>query len=497
MSAPPRLSSSAKTTSGLRSTHPVRERTLKFSIAELPVAIRLPLAAAAMIFLAAVASTQAALFVMTRHSERQTELLGQVYLDGLSAAVLPYARTGDAAAIEDALRRALSFHEGIIERQVGFVDSRETVITLARDETGIPQPLPGAITAQPAGVLRRDDGSVWFWRSLQIGDRSYGKVAAHLDASGFQGDREWLRWLLFFADLVFSGLCAIAGFFMMRRIQQPVTIIAQRLYQAALGTPKPIEAASMPDEDSSRMMFHAFNAMVHASRERESMLAHMAEQQRKADLGQLAAVIAHEVRNPLAGMRTAISTLRRFGDQAPTRDETLGFLDRGVDALGQVVDATLASYRPQADWRPLTRRDFDDLRLLVEADSRARKVTLLFDVALPESLPVPALEVRQVLLNLLLNAMRATPQGGRVGLSARIGQASLLLAVSDTGEGIPPSLARVYEQGPDGLEGPGLGIGIVIRLVERLSGRIGIDASPQTGTTVTLTLPLGSEERQS
>ena len=460
----------------------------------MPVAIRLPLAAAAMIFLAAVVSTQAALFVMARHTERQTELLGQIYLDGLSAAVLPYAQTGNAAAIEEALRRALSFHEGIVERQVGFLDVRETVTTLARNETDTPQPLPGAVMAQPAGVLRSDDGSVWFWRSLQIGDQAYGKVAAHLDVSGFQGDRERLRWLLLFADLVFSGLCAVAGFFMMRRIQQPVTIIAQRLYHAALGTPKPIEPASMPEDEPSRVMFHAFNAMVHASHERESMIAHMAEQQRKADLGQLAAVIAHEVRNPLAGMRTAISTLRRFGDQPPTREETLGFLDRGVDALGRVVDATLASYRPQADWRPLTRRDFDDLRLLVEADSRTRKVKLVFDVDLPDSLPVPALEVRQVLLNLLLNAMRAAPQGGRVGLSARIEQASLLLAVSDTGEGMPSSLARAYEQGPDGLEGPGLGIGIVIRLVERLNGRIGIDASPQTGTTVTLTLPLGPEE---
>lgn len=460
----------------------------------MPVAIRLPLAAAAMIFLAAVVSTQAALFVMARHTERQTELLGQIYLDGLSAAVLPYAQTGNAAAIGEALRRALSFHEGIVERQVGFLDVRETVTTLARNETDTPQPLPGAVMAQPAGVLRSDDGSVWFWRSLQIGEHVYGKVAAHLDVSGFQGDRERLRWLLLFADLVFSGLCAVAGFFMMRRIQQPVTIIAQRLYHAALGTPKPIEPASMPEDEPSRVMFHAFNAMVHASHERESMIAHMAEQQRKADLGQLAAVIAHEVRNPLAGMRTAISTLRRFGDQPPTREETLGFLDRGVDALGRVVDATLASYRPQADWRPLTRRDFDDLRLLVEADSRTRKVKLVFDVDLPDSLPVPALEVRQVLLNLLLNAMRAAPQGGRVGLSARIEQASLLLAVSDTGEGMPSSLARAYEQGPDGLEGPGLGIGIVIRLVERLNGRIGIDASPQTGTTVTLTLPLGPEE---
>lgn len=447
-----------------------------------------------MIFLAAVASTQAALFVMARQTERQTELLGQIYLDGLSAAVVSHARTGNAAAIEDALHRALSFYEGIVERQVGFVDSRATVTMRARNETGLPEPLPDAIRDRPAGLLRRDDGTVWFWRSLQIDGGSYGTVVAHLDVSNFQGERERLRWLLLLADLVFSGLCAVAGFFMMWRIQQPVTIIAQRLYQAALGSPKTIETGSMPDGEPSRIMFHAFNAMVHASRERESMLAYMAEQQRKADLGQLAAVIAHEVRNPLAGMRTAISTLRRFGDSAPTREETLGFLDRGVDALGRVVDATLASYRPQADWRPLTRQDFDDLRLLVEADSRARGVSLAFEVDLPESLPIPALEVRQVLLNLLLNAMRATPRGGRVGLLASFGQASLTLTVSDTGEGMPSSLARAYEQGAEGLDGPGLGIGVVIRLVERLNGRIGISASPQIGTMITLTLPLEAEE---
>lgn len=475
----------------------VRELALTFSIAALPVAIRLPLAAAGMIFFAAVASTQVALSVMTRQTEQQTELLGQVYLDGLSAVLLPHVRTGDSEAARAALHNALSFHEGVVERQLAFVDARSTIVVAARGEAVAPQAIPSEVATRAAGTISGRDGSAWFWRPLQTGSEAYGTVVARLDVSGFQRDRERLRWLLLAADLAFSGLCAIAGFFMVRRIQQPVALIAQRLYEAALGLPKPVEAAAMPVDKPSKLMFHAFNAMVHASREREDMLAHMAEQQRKADLGQLAAVIAHEVRNPLAGMRTAVSTLRHFGDQASVREETLGFLARGVDALGQVVDATLASYRPQADWRQLTRQDLDDLRLLVEADSRARGVRLMVEIDLPENVPVPALEVRQVLLNLLLNAIRATPRDGQVGLSARLEQASLVLKVSDSGEGMTRSVIRAYEAGLDEPGGPGLGIGIVIRLVERLNGRIGIEASPRAGTTVTLTLPLQAEEQKS
>jgi signal transduction histidine kinase len=458
----------------------------------LPVTVRLPLIAAAMIFIAAVASTQTAIFFMARQADRQVETLGQVYLDGLSTALLPYATRDDSDSIRAVLHRALTFHEGIVDKQLAFVDARNgSTIEISRPGLQDADPLPTEVTASATGFRRTEDGTIWIWRRLVEDATNHGTIVANLDVSSFDAERRLLRWLLLLSDLVFSAACAVAGFFMVRRIQKPVATVARHLYDAALGMLKPIESSDVPTGDiQAERMIHAFNAMAHASSERENLLAHLAERQREADLGRLTATIAHEVRNPLGGIRTAISTLKHFGDQDEPRKDAVAFLERGVSALEHVVDATLESYRARPEWRELSRRDFEDLRLFIEADSRSRNVTLLLSLDIPETVPVAAFEVRQVLLNLLLNAVRASSKGGRVELTAQVQNQELVVMVRDEGSGLDHGVARAIEGGAVVPEGPGLGVAIVIRLVERLHGRVTIESEPGRGTSVTLNLPL-------
>ncbi len=243
-------------------------------------------------------------------------------------------------------------------------------------------------------------------------------------------------------------------------------------------------------------MILAFNTMANAMNEREDMLVHMAEQQRQADLGRLTATIAHEVRNPLGGMRTAVSTLRRFGDREEARNDATEFLDRGISALQAVVDATLETYRGRPEWRALTRQDFDDLRLLVEADARSRDVALKAELDIPDVIPVAALDVRQALLNLLLNAVRASERGSTVMMSARIEGSELMVGVRDEGKGMDPTLARAIETGATAPAGDGLGVAVVMKLVEKLQGRITIEADPSLGTTVLSGFPSDRSRRR-
>ncbi len=468
----------------------------------LPVTVRLPLLAAVMIFVAAVASTQTAIHFMGRQAERQVETLGQVYLDGLSAALLPHAQRADHAGIAATLRQALSFHDGVVDRRLAFaandgsppVEARRTNTDAGQ---ALPEALQAALAAGPAasGLLRMPDDALWIWRPLVLEGHTYGTVAADLDVSSLVAERGLLRGLLLLSDLLFSGACAVLGFFMVRRMQRPVTTVAQRLYEAALGRPRPIEPQDMPaDDQQAEHMMHAFNAMAYASSERENLLDHLAQQQREADLGRLTATVAHEVRNPLGGMRTAISTLQRFGDQADAREQAVGFLERGVSALEQVVDATLENHRVRPQWRPLLHQDFEDLRLLVQADGRSRGVQLQLQLDVPASVPVPALEVRQVLLNLLLNAVRASQPGGHVALQAQLDGGELLVRVQDEGSGLERSLARDIERGTVAPDAPGIGVAVVIRLVARLQGRVAIESAPGTGTQITLRLPLQAGE---
>lgn len=459
----------------------------------MPVTVRLPLIAAVMIFVAAVVSTQTAIFFMGRQADRQAMTLGQVYLDGLSAALLPYVISNNTDAIRATLGQALEFHEGIVDRRLIFIEGRNgSIIEVMRPGTGSGEPLPTEVSASITGFIRSDNDTIWIWRPLAAADSNQlGTVVANLDISSFDAERWSIRWLLLFSDLVFSGLCAIIGFFMVRRIQRPMATVARHLYDAALGMPRPIESREIPtDNIQAERMIHAFNALAHAAGEREGLLAHLAEQQREADLGRLTATVAHEVRNPLGGMRTAISTLKRFGDREEPRAQAVEFLERGVAALEHVVDATLENYRARPEWRSLSRQDFEDLRLLVEADGRSRDVTVVLDTNIPDTVAVAALDVRQVLLNLLLNAVRASSSGGKVELTANMQDRELVVTVSDDGSGLDRGIARALESGTVLTEGSGLGVAVVIRLVERLQGRVSIASGTGTGTKITLNFPL-------
>lgn len=488
-----RLSSTFKRVPSLDSTQGAQEeaQSLANMRYRLPVTVRLPLIAATMIFVAAVASTQTAVFFITQQADRQLEAMGKIYLDGLSAALLPHVRSGNAEAIEATLRQALNFHEGIVDRRLAFVmPGQDKAIQVAREDEVLSLPLPEDMARKSDGFTYEPGGTIWVWRALSGERAPKGTVVANLDVSPFEANRTAFYWLLILFDLTFSGACALVGYFMVRQIQRPIATVARHLQDAAMGSVRVISEHETPVNDPQTAgMINAFNAMAGALEERGKLIDHLAEQQRQADLGRLAATIAHEVRNPLGGMRTAIGTLRRFGEVATPREEAITFLDRGVLALEQVVNATLESYRSRPDWRPLARQDFEDLLLLTKADAKARKVQIKLDLSIAEIVDIPALEVRQILLNLLLNAVRASAGGAVVGLSAVVDGSDLIVTVEDHGRGFEKEALRAIEEGT-GFPGAGIGVSVVVRLVEQLNGRVSIVSTLGSGTRVTLTFPL-------
>lgn len=463
----------------------------------LPMTVRLPLAVAAMIFAAAIGTTQLAIQSVSRQFEEQLERLGNVYLDGLSAALLPPLREGDEGSVEGALQAALSVHEGMVDRRLLFLAPDRTLVARA-DRAG----LRAAAPPVGVGVGRRgmhvdyDDASVWIWRVLEdpLAGAARGTVVANLDIHAFLEERQALRRSLALIDVLVSGACALLGFAVARRLHRPVRLLAQHVEASAGREPRPIAEGRIPRDDPEiARLVDAFDAMADGAREREAMLAQLADQEREAVLGRMAATLAHEVRNPLGGILTAIHTLRRFGDRPAARTEALDFVERGVLDLQGVVDATLQTHRAVEPRRPLSARDLRDVGLLVEPEAKSRGVSIDLDVDLPNEVAVAATEVRQILLNLLLNATHASAPGGRVTLRGRQTDGALRLEVIDQGRGLSPKLAGDLAAGTLSSEQPGLGVAVIVRLVERLDGQVSVEAHPESGTHITLRLPLKME----
>ena len=120
-----------------------------------------------------------------------------------------------------------------------------------------------------------------------------------------------------------------------------------------------------------------------------------------------------------------------------TRSTTLDLVERGLKGIRDVVRAALMSYRAERDERPLSRDDIEDLKLLISPEARRRGVLLQWRNELTGQVALPANTVRQIILNLVLNACQAAPQESWAAVSVAETPGGIVLQVEDVGPGMP------------------------------------------------------------
>ncbi|HEY8516514.1 MAG TPA: ATP-binding protein [Candidatus Binatia bacterium] len=226
--------------------------------------------------------------------------------------------------------------------------------------------------------------------------------------------------------------------------------------------------------------------------------ARLAQSEKLVALGQLAAAIAHEVRNALGVIRSAAQGL---AESVPAddveRQRACSFISAEIDRLGSVVSSLLGFARPlRLAPRPVeVSKLFDQALLLARPDLEAKEIRVVRreDGALP---PVRADSdlVVQVLLGLLANAVEAVPRGGEVALEARATDGVVEIGVADSGPGIPEDLrARVFEPFFTTRDkGTGLGLAVARQIVEAHQGRIEVGERPGGGARFCISLPLAT-----
>jgi signal transduction histidine kinase len=234
-----------------------------------------------------------------------------------------------------------------------------------------------------------------------------------------------------------------------------------------------------------------------ARRESERLHARLREAERLATSGELAASMAHEIRNPLAAIVNATVLLTDEAElTSDERASTLAAIRTEARRLNRILSDFLHLARPQELRR--WPADIGDVVQHVSAlirDDRSRAARVDVRVAVDPAVPRFAFDrdqVIQVLWNVALNGVEAMNGRGRLSLEVARQNGDVALAVSDTGPGIAPeNLPRVFEPFFSGKpNGSGLGLTIAERIVAAHGGRIEIDSAPGHGTRVTLLFPL-------
>jgi two-component system, NtrC family, sensor histidine kinase PilS len=221
-----------------------------------------------------------------------------------------------------------------------------------------------------------------------------------------------------------------------------------------------------------------------------------AMQQRLAAVGEMAAGIAHEIRNPLASMSGSIQILRQDLPLTAEQEQLMDIVMRESERLNTTIRSFLAYARPQRPdiVRLDVRRALNDTALLLRnsADLHERHAIA---VEMPDTeLAYDADEgqLKQILWNLATNGLRAMPAGGRLQLKAAAdADGGVVLTVQDEGAGIPQDeLARLFQPFHGRFrQGTGLGLAIVHRIVTDYNGRIEISSDVGRGTTMSVRLP--------
>lgn len=255
----------------------------------------------------------------------------------------------------------------------------------------------------------------------------------------------------------------------------------------------------------------ATNRRLHAEvAETKRLQEQVRRSERLAAVGELAAVIAHEVRNPLGAIGNCVGVLRKKAGLAGTSAELLEIISEETGRLNALVENLLAFARPT----PVRCRPTDILALLVslvEVLTKSGQIPQCVQVNSlhPSSLPhinVDPDQMRQVFLNLITNALQAMPGGGELRIETTLvpmdedvpgvrsrGRRGVEVVVRDTGEGMAQE-AQINCFEPfytTRASGSGLGLAIVRRILEAHNGSIGLSSSPGVGTAVKVTLPVG------
>ncbi|HEU4797266.1 MAG TPA: ATP-binding protein, partial [Pyrinomonadaceae bacterium] len=221
----------------------------------------------------------------------------------------------------------------------------------------------------------------------------------------------------------------------------------------------------------------------------------LAERERLASLGRMAATVAHEIKNPLSAIKSIAQVMREDESLRNEYGRDLGLIVGETDRLSQSVTQLLSFARRESPAvQPLSVDELvRSVADLFRASASEQGIVLDCDIRVQAELTGKSVAaLRDALSNLLLNAMQATPQGGKVVLSAAAANGDLVISVQDSGSGVPADLReRIWEPFfTTRQRGTGLGLAIVRKRVQEVGGSASLEAGNGRGALFQLRVPL-------
>lgn len=303
-----------------------------------------------------------------------------------------------------------------------------------------------------------------------------------------------------FAQILWQGL--LAGVFVLaillplnwywgRRMAIPLVQLTERMAEMGKKWPESLNCKAYDHRDELGRLFATYNQMLLERKTKEALEMQIVQSERLAAVGQLAAGIAHEINNPLSGMLTAIDTLKCHGEVNPQTLKTVTLLERGLGQIKETVGALLVEAKLKS--RDLVPQDIEDVLTLITPMAGKKALHVGWRNALNEEIPLPATFVRQIMINLLLNAVQAADQQGEVAFDIGVSDNRLRLSVTNSGKMLSAEqITHLFEPfSPLSEGGHGLGLWVTYQIVHQFGGHIVAERESSDHMRFSVEIPFG------
>lgn len=276
-----------------------------------------------------------------------------------------------------------------------------------------------------------------------------------------------------------------------RRMALPLVLLTERMGEIGRKWPADLNPKLYVHRDEIGRLFDAYTQMLIDLRNKEELEKQVVKSERMAALGQLAAGIAHEINNPLSGMLTAIDTLKCHSDADAQTMKTIALIERGLTQIKETVGALLVEAKIKS--RNLTPQDIEDVLTLVTPMARKKALHIGWHNSLDDEVVLPATLVRQIMINLLLNAVQAATQQGEVSFDIGTAGKQLHISVANSGKLLSTEqIAHLFEPfSPLSDDGHGLGLWVTYQIVHQLGGHVTVAKKSNNQMHFAVNIPMG------
>jgi signal transduction histidine kinase len=300
-------------------------------------------------------------------------------------------------------------------------------------------------------------------------------------------------------------LCFVLLFVLLVLVERPLEELMNTIERVRHGDLSTRVKFAKRDDDIGRLG-RQFNEMVEQLNEGRQKLQEfhqreMARAEHLATLGELAAGLAHEIRNPLAGIAGVVDVMSKdLPANSPSR-AVVGDVQQEIRHIQEILNDLLSYARPRPpDFHPADlNATIEQAVLLARQQLRNKPIQILYtpNPSLPQVEHDPAL-IQQVVLNLLLNGIQAISGTGKVEVTTAREQNLAIVEVADTGRGIPAdALAKIFKPFfTTRSEGTGLGLSLANGIVQSHGGKIEVSSAPGKGSRFRVALPLERAKKE-